>query len=173
MKRLQALALGSFVAMVLLTVVHAESRADAVRPLSSFPRERIAIETRSARRHLFEAWRADTLATRAQGLMFVRDMRADQAMIFVYPSPQFVAMWMKNTLIALDMLFVDERGCVVTVHERAEPGSLDSIAADAPVVLVVELAGGTVKTLGIVTGDRVLRPDAGWPQAPGPCTAGR
>lgn len=80
------------------------------RPLDAFPRERIAIETRASfRRPLFEAWRADTPATREQGLMYVRDdeMRPDQAMIFLYEPPQRVAMWMKNTLLSLDMLFVD------------------------------------------------------------------
>lgn len=142
----------------------------APQPLSAFPRERIAVETRSARRHVFEAWRADTFETRAQGLMFVESLRPEQAMIFVYSPPQRVTMWMKNTLIPLDMLFVDEGGCVVHVHERAEPGSLDTIAADQPVVLVVELAGGTAGQLGLGKGDRVVRPDAGWPRAPRSCT---
>jgi len=146
---------------------------DAPLPLSAFPRERIAVETRSARRHLFEAWRAETYETRAQGLMFVEELRPDQVMIFTYAPPQRVGMWMKNTLIPLDMLFVDEAGCVVKVHERARPGSLDTIAADTPVVLVVELAGGTARTLGIGRGDRVVRVDANWPGDARPCTSGR
>lgn len=143
--------------------------ATPILPLAAFPRERIAIETRSARRHLFEAWRADTFESRAQGLMFVERLRPEQAMIFVYTPAQQVSMWMKNTLIPLDMLFVDERGCIVHLHEQARPGALDSITTDVPVVLVVELAGGTSKSLGIATGDRVVRPDARWPQASAPC----
>jgi uncharacterized membrane protein (UPF0127 family) len=145
----------------------------AIRPLSSFPRERIVIETRSARRHVFEAWRADTDETRAQGLMFVKSLRPDQAMIFVYSPAQYAAMWMKNTLIPLDMLFVDGGGCVITVHKLARPGSLDDIRADGPVSLVVELAGGTVSNLGIGRGDRVTRPEIGWPRDPTPCSAPR
>jgi len=129
-------------------------------PLSAFPRERIVVETRSARRHVFEAWRADTFATRAQGLMFVEELRPEQAMIFVYDPPQRVTMWMKNTLIPLDMLFVDHKGCVVNVHEQARPHSLDSIEAGAPVVLVVEIRGGEARTRGIGKGDRVTRPSA-------------
>jgi uncharacterized membrane protein (UPF0127 family) len=156
--------------LALLAAAAPAARGDAVRPLSAFPRERLAIETRSARRHLFEAWRADTPQTRAQGLMFVSELRADRAMIFVYDPPQRAGMWMKNTLIPLDMLFVDDGGCVLKVHERARPGSLDTIAATMPVALVVELAGGTAQTLGISAGDRVLRPDAGWPEAARPCT---
>jgi len=143
---------------------------ESLLPLSAFPRERIAIETRSARRHTFDAWRADTPQTRAQGLMFVRSLQPEQAMIFVYAPPQHVGMWMKNTLIPLDMLFVDADGCVVKVHERAEPGALETIASDDPVVLVVELAGGVASTLGLRAGDRVVRPAAHWPQEPRPCT---
>lgn len=151
----------------------AAAREDAIRPLSSFPRERLAIETRGARRHLFEAWRADTTETRAQGLMFVRELPAYRAMIFVYQSEQFVGMWMKNTLIPLDMLFVDDTGCIVNVHEQARPGSLEPIQSMVPVVLVVELAGGTAKALGISAGDRASRPDAAWPASAAPCTPPR
>jgi hypothetical protein len=166
----------AFAALLVLGLVTAPAlaaREDAVRPLSSFPRERIAIETRSARRHLFEAWRADTPQTRAQGLMFVPSLRADQAMFFVYAPAQQVGMWMMNTIIPLDMLFVDDAGCIVKVHERAEPGSLDTISSNVPVVLVVELAGGAAATLGIATGDRVLRPEAKWPRGSRPCTGPR
>jgi hypothetical protein len=78
-------------------------------------------------------------------------------------------MWMKNTLIPLDMLFVDPAGCIVTVHERTEPGSLETITGDGPIALVVELAGGTAATLGIGVGDRVTRPESGWPRAQVSC----
>jgi uncharacterized membrane protein (UPF0127 family) len=144
--------------------------------LNAFPQERIAVETRASfRRQLFEAWRAETPQTREQGFMFVEDraVRPDQAMIFVYDPPQYVSMWMKNTLLPLDMLFVDAAGCVVrTVHD-ARPGSLDTIAAGAPVALVVELKGGTTRALGIDTGDRVRRPGADWPADGLPCTGTR
>jgi uncharacterized membrane protein (UPF0127 family) len=158
---------------LLASLAGATGPGDSIIPLSAFPREPIVVETRSARRHAFEAWRADTDAARAQGLMFIRDIRPDQAMIFVYEPPQRVAMWMKNTLLPLDMLFVDAAGCVVrTVHD-ARPGSLDMIAAGAPVALVVELKGGTARTLGIDAGDRVRRPEADWPADGLPCTGTR
>ena len=162
------------VAVALLAPLATLANTDSpLLPLSAFPRERIAVETRSARRHVFEAWRADTPDTRAQGLMFVKSLRPEQAMIFVYEPEQRVGMWMKNTLIPLDMLFVDDGGCVVKVHERARPGDLRTIEAGVPVVLVVELAGGTAATLGLAKGDRVVRPDAGWPSEPRPCTPPR
>jgi uncharacterized membrane protein (UPF0127 family) len=159
--------------LTLALLAPAAAPGDALLPLSAFPRERIAVETPSARRHLFEAWRADTPEMRAQGLMFVKSLRPEQAMIFVYEPAQRVSMWMKNTLIPLDMLFVDAGGCVIRVHEQARPGDLTSIESGGPVVLVVELAGGTAATLGLARGDRVVRPDAGWPRDPWPCTSAR
>jgi uncharacterized membrane protein (UPF0127 family) len=145
-------------------------------PLSAFPQENIAIETRASfRRQLFEAWRADTPQTREQGFMFVEDraVRPDQAMIFVYERPAHVAMWMKNTLLPLDMLFVDPDGCVVTIMQNARPGLLAEIKSRVPVSLVVELKAGTVAAKGIAIGDRVLRLDAGWPAGETACTQGR
>ena len=129
----------------------------------------------SIRRPVFEAWRAESPAEREQGLMFVEDtrMRPDQAMIFVYEPPQYVAMWMKNTLLPLDMLFVDERGCVATIKQNARPGSLAQISSGVPVALVVELKAGTVAAQSIAVGDRVLRLDVGWPTDEAACTATR
>ena len=146
---------------------------EGVLPLSAFPREPLVVETRSARRHEFEAWRAETDAEKMQGLMFVPAIEPDQAMIFIYDPPQLVAMWMKNTLLPLDMLFVDAAGCVVRIERDARPGSLDTITSGAPVALVVELKGGTAKALGIASGDRVRRPTVAWPPPGLPCTTGR
>ena len=157
--------LGAVVCVALISSV-GRARPPGALPLSAYPRERIAIETRASfRRSLFDAWRADTPATREQGLMFVPEsaMGPDQAMIFIYEPSQHVAMWMKNTLLSLDMLFVDHRGCVVTIRERAQPQSLATIDSRVPVILVVELKAGTVANRGIAVGDRVLRLDSGWP----------
>jgi uncharacterized membrane protein (UPF0127 family) len=144
----------------------APDEQDAI-PLSAFPRERIAIATRASfRQPLFDAWRADTPETREQGLMFVEDdeMGPDEAMIFVYEAPQYVSMWMKNTLLSLDMLFADANGCVVTIKERTTPLSLAEIRSGKRVTLVVELKAGTVARYGIKPGDRVLRPETGGPR---------
>jgi hypothetical protein len=153
--------------------VPAIERASEAVPLSAFPTTSLTIETRSARRHVYTAWVADDDRLRWQGLMFVESMRDDQAMVFIYEPPQVVSMWMKNTLMSLDMLFVDEAGCVVTIKERATPGSLGSISSRYPVMVVVELKGGTVASLGLQLGNRISLPDAGWPprgEKPLPCT---
>jgi len=173
MRRARAFALLLAAASAWFVIAAASAGTDRASrvPLVEFPRERIAVESSSIRRHLFEAWRADSPAAREQGLMFVedREMRLDQAMIFVYDPPQRVTMWMKNTLLPLDMLFVDSRGCIVTIKERAQPGSLAQIDSRMPVILVVELKAGTVEQLGIKTGDRVVRVDKGWPRSSQGC----
>lgn len=151
-------------------VASAEVSPDNLIPLSQFPREPLVIETRNARRHTFDAWRADTPATHEQGLMFVRGIADDRAMIFIYEPPARVSMWMKNTLIPLDLLFVDEAGCVTKVEHEAKPLTLALISAEGPVTLVVELKAGVAEKLGIGVGDRVQRPRAGWPAGAGACS---
>jgi hypothetical protein len=133
------------------------TRSIEARPLETFPRERIAIETRSARRVVFDAWLADTYETRAQGLMFVEAIAPSQAMIFVYDTPHPVSMWMKNTYVSLDMLFADEAGCIVKVAADTKPLSLDSILTTTPVAVVVEVKAGTAAAHGIGVGDRIVR----------------
>jgi uncharacterized membrane protein (UPF0127 family) len=140
--------------------VQGSPREIEARPLATFPSERIAIETRGARRYVFEAWRADTVETRAQGLMFVEHLAPEQAMIFVYDPPQNVSMWMRNTYIPLDMLFADPAGCIVQVAANTTPLSLETIRARQPVAYVIEVAGGTAAARGIGVGDRVVRFEA-------------
>jgi uncharacterized membrane protein (UPF0127 family) len=90
-----------------------------------------------------------------QGLMFRRSLAPDAGMLFDFKRPVPVTMWMKNTLIPLDMVFLDAGGRVVDIHERAVPQSLDQISAKGPARYVVELNGGTAARLGIRPGDRV------------------
>ncbi len=90
--------------------------------------------------------------------MFRRTLAPDAGMLFDYKQPTVATMWMRNTLIPLDMLFVDTQGRIVSIHQRAIPLSLDIIAAAAPVRAVIELNGGTAERLGIEPGDQVIHP---------------
>jgi len=108
--------------------------------------------------HRFTVEVAETPAQMEQGLMFRRAMASDAGMLFEYKEPTLATMWMRNTLIPLDMLFVDARGRIVNIHQRAVPQSLDVIAAAAPVRAVIELNGGTAARLGIAPGDLVQHP---------------
>ncbi len=90
--------------------------------------------------------------------MFRRSLAPDAGMLFDFGAPQLAGMWMKNTLIPLDMLFVDATGHIVNIHQRAVPQSLESLGATAPVRAVIELNGGTTTRLNIQPGDRVIYP---------------
>jgi len=108
--------------------------------------------------HRFKVELAETPAQMTQGLMFRTSLPPDAGMLFDYKEPTAATMWMRNTLIPLDMLFVDAQGRIVNIHQRAVPESLDLIAAAAPVRAVIELNGGTASRLGIQPGDQVVHP---------------
>ena len=93
-----------------------------------------------------------------QGLMYRRSLAPDAGMLFDFKQPTNVTMWMKNTLIPLDMLFLDNSGKIIDIHERAVPLSTDIISGRVPARYVVELNGGTVDKLGIKTGDQATSP---------------
>ena len=128
-----------------------------LEPLDAFPQSRLTIES-SGKRHEFAVWIADTTPRRAQGLMFVKSLAPMRGMLFVYPEARVVSMWMKNTLIPLDMLFVAGDGRIIRIAQRAQPQSLEHITSMGPVVAVIELAGGESARLGIEPGARVLHP---------------
>ena len=108
--------------------------------------------------HRFKVELAETPAQMTQGLMFRTSLAPDAGMLFDYRQPTPATMWMRNTLIPLDMLFVDAQGRIVNIHERAVPQSDDVIAAAEPVRAVIELNGGTAARLGIEPGDQVVHP---------------
>ena len=94
-------------------------------------------------------------AAKEQGLMFRQSIAADHAMLFVFKPPEKVQMWMKDTVIPLDMIFVRSDGSIISIAENAKPESLDVIGAPEPVADVIEVAGGLAQKLGIHAGDHV------------------
>ena len=105
---------------------------------------------------MFSAEVADTDATRERGLMFRQVMPPDQAMLFDVGTPRPIAMWMKNTYVALDMVFVRQDGTIAAIAENTVPKSLDTIGVQEPVKGVIEFAAGTAKRIGLAKGDHVL-----------------
>ena len=103
----------------------------------------------------FTAEIADTDELRTRGLMFRHFLPEDKAMLFDYEQPRPVAMWMKNTNISLDMLFIREDGTIAAIAQDTVPQSLDTISVQEPVRGVLELAAGTVKRLGLRVNDKV------------------
>lgn len=98
---------------------------------------------------------ADTDALRARGLMFRQRLPEDRGMLFDFDAPRPVSMWMKNTYIPLDMLFIRKDGTIAYIAENTVPKSLDTIGISEPVLAVLELAGGVTKKHGIRAGDKV------------------
>jgi uncharacterized membrane protein (UPF0127 family) len=138
-------------------IVPALVPAVAGAQLAQFPSADLTIVTAAGPRK-FTVEVATTPAQMEQGLMFRRSLAPDAGMIFDYKAPSPAMMWMKNTLIPLDMLFVDQGGRIVNIAERTVPQSLETIGAAAPVRAVIELNGGTASRLGIRPGDRVVFP---------------
>ena len=91
----------------------------------------------------------------ATGLMNRSSLDVGKGMLFDFGSERPVKMWMKNTLIPLDMLFIDKKGKIVYIAENAKPLSLDFIEAEVPVRYVLEIGGGESKANGIAAGDKL------------------
>ncbi|MFC5553514.1 DUF192 domain-containing protein [Methylobacterium iners] len=116
--------------------------------------EPLAIATREGRRAFqVEVMRDD--ASRARGLMFRRSMPPDRGMLFDFEQVAPVAMWMKNTYLPLDMLFIRADGTVARIAADTEPLSTKVVPSGEPVLAVLELNAGTTARLGIRAGDRV------------------
>lgn len=101
---------------------------------------------------------ARTPAQRAQGLMYRTTLPEGQGMLFDFTSLTRVRMWMKNTLIPLDMLFLDPTGRVIFIVENAQPGDLTPVGPDSPVLAVLELPGGQSRLWSLTPGTRVVHP---------------
>ena len=117
--------------------------------------EEIVLQT-SRGEYRFTVEIAKTPETRARGLMYRKTLAADRGMLFLYPAPRRVTMWMKNTLIPLDILFIAKDGRIVRVARNAQPHSLITIPSGEPVIAVLEIAGGRSAELNLMAGDRLV-----------------
>ncbi len=108
--------------------------------------------------HVFLVEIADTPEQRAKGLMFVKHLPDGQGMLFDFKSEQPIAMWMKNTYIPLDMIFIRGDGRIARIAQNTTPLSTAVVSSGVPVLAVLEVAGGTAARLGIAPGDHVAFP---------------
>ncbi len=116
----------------------------------------------------FDIELVDTNETRAKGLMFREELARFAGMLFIYEQSQSVSFWMRNTLIPLDMIFMDQTGLVVNVHSNAIPMDETSIFGGDNILAVLEVNGGLAVKLGIQAGARLQHPAfdqdiAAWP----------
>lgn len=130
-------------------------------PLSAplaLPRSELLVETASSQ-FRFEVEIADDPAERSQGLMFRETLADNAGMLFLYPEPQEVEFWMKNTPLSLDIVFVRADGSIARIAERTTPFSTDMIPSGEEVRAVLEVKGGLMRQLGVGVGDRLRHAD--------------
>jgi len=99
---------------------------------------------------------AKTKAKEQYGLMNLRHLKEENGMLFIFSTPQIVNMWMKNTLISLDMIFIDQNGNIVNIKQNAAALSLDIISSQKNVTKVLEINGGLCKKFGIKIGQKII-----------------
>ena len=128
--------------------------AQASGALASFPTGTVTIRS-GGKSHEFAVEIATTGRQQQQGLMFRRSLAPDAGMLFVYRRAADSAMWMRNTLIPLDMIFIRADGTIGKIAERTVPMSETVISSGGPVIAVLELNAGTASRLGLKPGDKV------------------
>ena len=152
----RGLVLGIGLGLALLAV--GTGPAGAQQGLASFSRDNLVLHQADGTERAFDVELAVNPQQQAQGLMYRQSLAADAGMLFIYRPARPVSMWMKNTLIPLDMLFIAEDGEIVKTVERTVPLSLTTISSDDRVRAVLEINGGTINRLGIRPGDRLVHP---------------
>jgi uncharacterized membrane protein (UPF0127 family) len=145
-------------AALALLVAASAFAEDGVRPLT--------IVTADGRRVFFEVEVADTPKERALGLMYRRELAANRGMVLWYPRAASVSIWMKNTYVPLDIVFIDESGTITRIHPDAVPLTETGIPSRGPARAVLEINAGLAERLAIAPGDRVVFP----PYWPGPAS---
>ncbi|HYO57276.1 DUF192 domain-containing protein [Archangium sp.] len=118
----------------------------------TLPRARVLLEDAFGGVHRVDVEVAATPETRTRGLMWRKELPAGQGMLFIFPEEEVQGFWMRNTLIPLDMLFINSAGKIVGIVERAEPRTLTSRSVGVPGRYVLEVPGGWCQANGITRG---------------------
>lgn len=140
-------------------LLSAAPSASGIQPESyvrNFAQTRIIVETSRIACLMLDAYLADTPDQHRQGLMFIDRMEEFEGMLFRYDREATINMWMKNTHISLDMVFIRSDGEIAGVERRTRPMTTTRISSPEPVSLVLEVNGGMTERWGIETGNRLL-----------------
>ncbi len=124
-------------------------------PQPRLPTEKLVIVARDGKRHEFTVEMALAPEQQMTGLMFRPSVAPNEGMLFDWGAPRESAMWMRNTIASLDMVFISADGRIHRIAERTVPQSLATISSNGPVRATLELAAGTAERLGLRVGDRV------------------
>jgi len=135
--------------------LHAQALTAPTGPQPTLPTEKVVIVTHDGRSLAFTVEMALTLQQQMTGLMFRTEVSPDSGMLFDWGAPQTSQMWMKNTLVPLDMVFINPDGTIRSIAETTVPRSLATIDSRGPVRATLELAGGVTAKQDIRVGDVV------------------
>jgi len=127
-------------------------------PQPELRKERLSIVTERGRTHNFMVEMAIEPVQQSIGLMFRQRVPPDGGMLFDWGRERRSQMWMRNTIISLDMIFIGQDGRIRTIAERTVPQSLAIVDSMVPVRATLEVAAGTCERLDIRVGDRVSHP---------------
>ena len=141
----------------IIAVVLMAALVEAAPAPVTFEQNSLAIDA-AHDRFEFQVEMAVSPEQRSQGLMFRESLEEDRGMLFDFGKPQRAAMWMRNTYVPLDMLFIDADGRITQIAANTQPLSDAVVASREPVRAVLELRGGVSAKLGIKPGDRVIHP---------------
>ncbi len=151
--------------LALLALAPLAAQPDAARaqdkeptgPQPALPMEKLVITTRDGVQHVFNVEMALKPEQQITGLMFRTSVPDDGGMLFDWGAPRKSQMWMKNTLVPLDMVFINQDGTIRSIVENTVPQSLAVIDSRGPVLATLELAGGITARLNIRVGDKVTQ----------------
>lgn len=152
---MKVFALGLAVVLGLAGQARAQSD-DPTGPQAQLPTEQLTIVSDDGKSHVFTVELAQTVQQQDTGLMFRAAVPANTGMLFPWTQPQVSEMWMKNTIVPLDMVFIGADGTVKAIAEDAVPYSLRTISSGVPVLATLELQAGITAADDINVGDKVI-----------------
>ena len=127
-----------------------------LKELGSWDQNIIKIHNSEGKILKLDVYIADSNYKRKKGLMYIENLPINHGVLFKFDSPRIASMWMKNTYISLDILFIDENQIITKIHGKAKPFNLKEVKSNIKVKWVLEMNGGLAKELNIKTGDSVL-----------------
>ena len=148
----------AFAAAVAALFAFAVILASGVTPRAAEALQRLDIASAGGSKHAFQVELAKKPEELERGLMFRRYLPKDRGMLFDFGTPRPATMWMENTYLPLDMVFIRADGTIARIESHTEPMSRRTIVAGEPVLAVLELNSGICDELGIKAGDRVIHP---------------
>jgi uncharacterized protein len=145
-----------YAALMLFAMLAAGASAQERQAEIVFPKAEVTIRTAEGKDFPFTVELALDDEQRSRGLMFRKQMDPDHGMLFDFGTTRRVSMWMENTILSLDMLFITSDGTISHIRENAVPYSRDVIDSRGPVNYVLELNAGRTRSLGIKVGDKLI-----------------